>query len=57
MSDQKMKFYELFDKYCSENEKKTLKIITQDLYDKVLNAIQLIVRLSLLRKTTLIPEY
>ena len=57
MSDQKMKFYELFDKYCSENEKKTPKIITQDLYDKVLNAIQLIVRLSLLRKTTLIPEY
>ena len=36
MSDQKVKFYELFDKYCSENEKKT-KIITQDLYDKVLN--------------------
>ena len=36
-----MKSYELFDKYCSENEKKTTKIITQDLYDKVLNAIQL----------------
>ena len=40
MTDQKVKFYELFDKFCSENEKKT-KIITQDLYDKVLNAIQL----------------
>ena len=25
MSDQKMKFYDLFDKYCSENEKKKLK--------------------------------
>ena len=37
MSDQKVKFYELLDKYCSENGKKT-KIITQDLYDKVLNA-------------------
>ena len=35
-----MKFYELFDKCCSENEKKT-KIINQDLYDKVSNAIQL----------------
>ena len=42
MSDQKVKFYELFDKYCSENEKKKQpKIITTDLYDKVLNAIQL----------------
>ena len=41
MSDQKVKFYELFLKYCSENKKKQTKIITQDLYDKVLNAIQL----------------
>ena len=40
MSDQKVKFYELFYRYCSDNEKKT-KVITQDLYDKVLNAIQL----------------
>ena len=43
MSDQKVKFYELFDKYCSRTKmrKKTPKIITQDLYDKVFNAIQL----------------
>ena len=34
MSDQKVKFYELFDKYCSDNEKKT-EVITQDLYNKV----------------------
>ena len=40
MSDKKVKLYELFDKYCSENEKEA-KIITQDLYNKVLNAIQL----------------
>ena len=39
MSEQKVKFYELLDKYCSE-QKKTC-VITQDLYDKVLNAIQL----------------
>ena len=39
MSDQKVKFYELFDKYYSENEKKKTKIINQDLFDKVLNAI------------------
>ena len=39
MSEQKVKFNELLDKYCSE-QKKTC-VITQDLYDKVLNAIQL----------------
>ena len=37
MSEQKVQFYELLDKYCSE-QKKTC-VITQDLY--VLNAIQL----------------
>ena len=39
MSEQKVKFYELLDMYCSE-QKKTC-VITQDLYDKVLNAIHL----------------
>ena len=38
--EQKEKFYELLDKYCSEHKKQTC-VITQDLYDKVLNAIHL----------------